>query len=1118
MQEIPDKKWFSLDSKEIIEQLETDQEKGLSSDEAKRRIENFGRNEISKKKKKSALELFLQQFNQPLIYILLVATAVTLYLGEYIDAIVIFAVVLVNAIVGFIQESRAKQAIESLSKELATESQVLRDGKKQKVNAEEIVPGDIVLLESGDRVPADMRLFKAKNLKINESALTGESVAVEKSTETVEEDTVLADRKDMAYSTTIVNDGSAHGVVTATGDDSEVGKISESVSEAEEIKTPLTRKIEHFSKILVVAILVLAAIVIVLGVYFQDQEFVEMFMAAVALAVGAIPEGLPAAITIMLAMGVSRMAKRKAIIRKLPAVETLGSTTVICSDKTGTLTENQMTVKKIYAGGEYFEVSGQGYEPEGEIQQDGKKVNLEEHKALKECLLNGILCNDSNITEKEGQKTVEGDPTEGALLISANKAGFDRDQLEEQHERLDVIPFKSDYQYMATIHKGNGKNFVYVKGSLEAISERCNKQLKGEEQEDFSKDKAKEIAEKLAGEGLRVLAFARMESDREGIKHEDIEEGLTFLGLQGMIDPPREAVKDAVASTQNAGIDVKMITGDHAITASTIAEQIGLKGRKEGGKLVAITGKELGKVEDDEFEEIAAKTAVFARVAPDQKLKLVKALQSRGQVVAMTGDGVNDAPALKQADIGISMGQSGTDVARDASDMVLTDDNFTSIENAVEEGRNVFDNLSKYIVWILPTNLSEALVILTSVILATSLVVSPVQILWVNMTTALLLGLMLAWEPQEVGTMERPPRDPDQPILTGNLIFRTFLVGILLLIATYGLFWYETNILEVVLEEARSVAATMLVVGQSFYLFNCRSLHRPFFPNGFFSNPYIFYGVAGMLLLQVGFIYLPFMNTLFGTAPISLMSWARIFAAGFGVYLLVAIEIWIEYKIRGGKEEKKEKEAGPKKAKKEDKEQEDKKEKEVKAEEKEDKEKQEKEEQKKKKEEKEEKAREKEKEGKKKEDMESKKGKDEKDQEKKEQEVEKTQEMAGQNINISVSKDSADELDVNAEVNPDEVQINVRLKSGTPEQETAEEEPKTKARESGIPGENEQGKAGESAQAEGKAPEIRIDKKDKDPTANQQGPGQKHERKNRDREAGRNQVRDAGKEKKKGGE
>ncbi|MFT2007724.1 cation-transporting P-type ATPase [Pontibacter sp. 13R65] len=898
MQQIPPKDWHALTPVEVTTALKTDADRGLSEQEAKSRLETYGPNLFTQEEGQSNLVLFLLQFHQPLIYILLAAAIITFFLKEYIDSSVIFGVVIINAIVGYVQESKAKQAINALSKELKTEAQVIRNGEKQKIDAEHLVPGDVVLLKSGDRVPADLRLLEVKNLKVDESALTGESVAVDKSPEKVEADTVLGDRVSLAFATTNVSFGTAKGVVIATGDATEVGKISESIASAVDLDTPLTKQIAQFSQVLLYAILGLSVICIVIGLS-RGQEFTEIFMAAVALAVGAIPEGLPAAITIMLSLGVSKMAQRKAIIRKLVAVETLGSTSIICSDKTGTLTENQMTVKKIVAGGRTYKVGGQGYEPEGNISQNEANVDLQEHPALRELLFNGILCNDSDLKQKDGQFIVEGDPTEGALIVAAQKAGLDRKQLEQKFKRLDTIPFESDYKYMATLHPHDGKNVVYVKGSFEAIADRCSTMLNAQGQEiDFKKEEVAEITNSMASEGLRVLAFASMATDKTDVSHEDLTDGLTFLGLQGMIDPPREAVKQAVNMCQRAGITVKMITGDHALTASTIASQIGLKGREENGRLVALTGRELAKVADEDIADVAESTAVFARVSPDQKLRLVKALQSRNHIVAMTGDGVNDAPALKQANIGIAMGITGTDVAKDASDMVLTNDNFTSIESAVEEGRNVFDNLTKFIVWTIPTNLSEGLVILAAVVAGTVLAATPVQILWINMTTAILLGLTLSFEPQEKGLMERPPRKHDQPILTKSLVYRTLLVGSLLLIATFGLFHYELDVEGASLEEARAAACTVFIVLQSFYLLNCRSLRYPFFPSGFFSNLWIFYGIGSMLLLQFAFVYAPFMNKLFGTAPISLMSWVRIIAAGVVMYFIVELEKWLRYKRR----------------------------------------------------------------------------------------------------------------------------------------------------------------------------------------------------------------------------
>ncbi|MBX0334215.1 cation-transporting P-type ATPase [Pontibacter sp. HSC-14F20] len=895
----PDKPrhWHNLDPQEALELLQVDQQKGLTDEEVASRQETYGLNVMTQKQQQSALVLFLLQFHQPLIYILLIATVVSFLLGEHIDSGVIFAVVLINSIIGYIQESKALAAIDALSKSMSAKASVLRGGNKQQIDASELVPGDIVLLHSGDKFPADVRLVQARDLKVDESALTGESVAVEKHTDPVAEDDVLGDRFSMGFASTVVTYGQATGLVVATGDKTEVGKIQESISGAQELDTPLTIKIKEFSRLLLWVILALSAVVFLVE-YLRGADASDTFMLAVALAVGAIPEGLPVAVTIMLALGVSKMARRRAIIRKLVAVETLGSTNVICSDKTGTLTENQMTVQQIVAGGEQYTISGLGYRPEGEIQQEEKQADLSNNKALEECLKAGLLCNDSSLKEKEGQWLIEGDPTEGALEVAARKAGFGKRELEEQQPRKDAIPFESENQYMATLHGGE-RPVIYLKGSVEAVMERSSKALlPNGELGELDQERIEKNVEQMASEGLRVLAFAMLDAT-DGLPrldHEHTNSDLVFLGLQGMIDPPRKEAMEAVGLCQRAGIDVKMITGDHAVTAAAIASQIGLKGHQENGKLVAVTGKELQRIGDQELPDLVEKTAVFARVAPEQKLRLVKALQSRGRVVAMTGDGVNDGPALKQANIGIAMGITGTDVAKDASDMVLTDDNFSSIEGAVEEGRGVFDNLTKFIVWTLPTNLGEALVVLLAIALSSQLPIQPVQLLWINMTTSVLLGLTLVFEPKEPGIMDRPPRPSDQPLLTTKLILRTLLVGVLMLIAAYGLFLYETE-QGATLTEAQTVVTTVFVVVESFYLLSCRSLVRPNSQIGWFTNKWVYIGIAVMFLAQALFIYTPFMNMLFGSGPLNVMQLLRIFGAGAVVFTIVSIEKQIRFRL-----------------------------------------------------------------------------------------------------------------------------------------------------------------------------------------------------------------------------
>lgn len=892
--------WHSMAVGEAVKLLETDISKGLSPIEVQARRDYYGLNQLTPKKGTPLWLRFLLQFHQPLVYILLAATIVTLFLQEWVDASVIFGVILINAAVGFMQESKALKALEALSRSMITSVSVVRDGREHYISSTELVPGDIVTISSGDKIAADMRLIYNRDLQVNESALTGESVPVEKKIEPVGPKTVLADRACMVYASTFATYGRGKAVVVATGDLSEVGRISELINTAENLDTPLTIKIANFSKYLLYVILGLSALTFLVGVA-RGQPYAEMFMAAIALAVGAIPEGLPAAVTITLAIGVARMAKRRAIIRKLPAVETLGSTSVICSDKTGTLTENKMTVQEIFSGNKIYNVSGVGYSFEGGI--TGISWNSSDKSiALKECLTAGVLCNDSRIVERDKSFQVEGDPTEGALIVSANKARELFPKGLPSFSRKDSIPFESEYQYMATLHDlPDGKKIVYLKGSTEKIVAKCINQLN--ENGDIiplDKDAVERQSENMAQKGLRVLAFALLNvpSDKETIGHKDITDSLTFLGLQSMIDPPRKEAIEAVKRCHSAGIRINMITGDHVLTAKAIAGKLNLSGninKKNAPKeIVAISGKELEGISDTKLGDYIENVTVFARVTPEQKLRLVKAIQAKGHIVAMTGDGVNDAPALKQANIGIAMGITGTEVAKEAADMVLTDDNFASIEAAVEEGRCVFDNLKKFIVWTLPTNLGEALAIMVAVFAGITLPVAPVQILWINMTTALCLGMMLAFEPKESDLMLRPPNDPKTPIMTSGLVLRTFLIGLILAIGVFGLFFYERN-KGLSVEEARTAAVGVLVIGELFYLFNCRSLTRSVFSIGIFSNVWATAGVIIMITLQLIFTYVPAMNRFFHSAPITLDAWGRICLVGVCVYVFAEIE----KKIRG---------------------------------------------------------------------------------------------------------------------------------------------------------------------------------------------------------------------------
>jgi cation-transporting P-type ATPase F len=898
--------WHQLESEQVVQLLDADVRSGLSSEEVRRRQEKYGPNLVTPRPHSGPLQRFLLQFHQPLVYILLAAVGITSALGEYVDASVIFGVVLINALVGFIQESRAEKAIEALARMVITETTVRRDGTKKRIPSEALVPGDLVLLQSGDRVPADLRLLRVRSFQVDESALTGESMPVDKIADPLALDTVLADRKNLAYAGTLVTYGQAEGLVWATGDKTETGRIATLIHEAVEIATPLTKKIAEFSKFLLWVILALAVLTFAVG-YWRGGTAEDMFMAAVALAVGAIPEGLPAALTITLAIGVARMARRQAIIRKLPAVETLGSTTVICSDKTGTLTENQMTVQEILAGGSVYEVTGAGYEPSGELQLKGRPVAVADHPALTECLRAGLLCNDSQLVREKGRLAVQGDPTEAALIVAAQKAGLSPEATPRDLPRVDMIPFESEHMFRATLHDTGDRRTIYMVGALERLLERCTDALDAHGgTTPLDQDAIHGVTETMAAKGLRVLALARRHVDRglSSLDHTHVASGLTFLGLQAMLDPPRPEVIDAIAKCQSAGIAVKMITGDHLVTARAIAKRIGLgamagtpaatAGTPDGAPdLVAIPGRELETMSGDALEEAAGRAAVFARVAPEQKLRLVKALQARGHVVGMTGDGVNDAPALKQADIGIAMGITGTDVAKGAADMILTDDNFASIEAAVEEGRCVFDNLTKFLVWTLPTNGGEALTILVAIFAGMTLPILPVQLLWINMTTAILLGLMLVFEPKEHDVMDRPPRDPREPILTPALLIRTALVTVIMTAGAIFLFHWEQTSEGETLASARTIVVNTIVMVELFYLWSCRSLTHSVMSVGVFSNRWLILGCAAMIIVQLFFTYTPVMNRLFHTAPIGAASWLHVLAVALIAFALVGLEKWL---------------------------------------------------------------------------------------------------------------------------------------------------------------------------------------------------------------------------------
>lgn len=883
---------------EIVLLLESDPHRGLSPEEAKRRAERFGPNVLPEVSGPGLLVRALRQFHHPLIYVLLIAGSITAVLREYVDAAVIFAVVIVNAVVGIIQESKAEAALHGLRALVRTDAKVIRGGHERVLASEQLVPGDLVLVDAGDKVPADIRLLRHTELRVDESALTGESVPVAKNDAVLPHATPVADRFNMIHAGTLVATGNGAGIVVATGAETEIGEIHRLVGAATESATPLTEKLARFSKLLTVGILALAALTFAIGLL-RRQDAVETFTAAVALAVGAIPEGLPAAVTITLAIGVSRMAKRRAVIRRLPAVETLGGTTVICSDKTGTLTENQMTVREIWTPGGSVTVTGSGYSPDGElVPRNGPFSSIDTNCALRWTLTAGAACNDAELTHDGDNWDIVGDPTEAAMLVAATKAGVTAESLGNGQLRVAAIPFSSERQYMATLHRcGPDEHVVLVKGAVERVLELCGSQMSAVgSQQPIDGPVVLQAVEQLAGQGFRVLATAvRQSASPADFTGDALPGTLTLTGLQAMLDPPRAAATSAVTACHTAGIAVKMITGDHAGTARAIADAVGVleAGRTADGAVM--TGAELAALTSDDFPDAVERASVFARVSPEQKLRLVEALQDKGHVVAMTGDGVNDAPALRQANIGVAMGRSGTEVAKDAADMVLTDDDFATIEAAVEEGRGVFDNLTKFITWTLPTNIGEGLVILVAVAFGAALPILPTQILWINMTTAVALGLMLAFEPKEAGIMTRPPRDPSQPLLTRALVGRILLVSTLLVAGAWWLFEWELAH-GATLPEARTAALNLFVVVEAFYLFSCRSLIHSAWRIGLFTNHWLIVGVTTQAVCQLVITYLPPMNAVFQTAPLTIEGWLRIFAIAALVSVAVAAEKWLRAK------------------------------------------------------------------------------------------------------------------------------------------------------------------------------------------------------------------------------
>jgi len=879
--------WHSLDIARVFTLLEAGPD-GLAKAQVDLLLDEYGPNRLPEANTRSPLVRFLYQFHNVLIYVLLAASGITALLGHWVDAGVILGVVVVNAVIGFVQEGKAENALKAIRQMLSPQAMVLRDGHRQTIPSDELVPGDVVYMQSGDKVPADLRLFRVKSLQIQEAILTGESVAVEKHTEPVTAAAELGDRGCMAYSGTLVTYGQGSGVVVATGAGTEIGLISTLLAQVETLTTPLLRQMSQFARWLTGVIIAIAAGTFVFGIVVRDYPAAEMFLAAVGLAVAAIPEGLPAIMTITLAIGVQRMAQRHAIIRRLPAVETLGSVSVICSDKTGTLTRNEMTVQSVATATDLFAVSGGGYDPHGGFLCADREIVPDDYPVLSELMRASLLCNDADLHEGDGEWVLQGDPTEGALLTLGIKAGLALSVEQQMCPRVDVIPFESEHRFMATLHHDHrGHGLAYIKGAPERLLEMCTLQRTRDDDIPIDPDYWQQQIHVMARQGLRVLAIAckSVGDDQRELKFTDLEAGLVLMGIVGMIDPPREDAIRAVHRCQSAGIQVKMITGDHAVTAVAIGAQMSIG---DGEKV--LTGRDIESMDEEALRTVVNEVDIFARASPEHKLRLVRAMQANGQVVAMTGDGVNDAPALKRADVGTAMGQNGTEVAKEAAEMVLADDNFASITHAVEEGRTVYDNLKKAILFILPTNGGEALTIIAAILLGRMLPITPVQILWINMITAVTLALALAFEPAERNIMQRPPRDPREPLLTGMFIWRITFVSLILVAGTFGLFLWERE-QGASIELARTVAVNTLVMFEIFYLFNSRYIKENVLNlNGLLGNRYALIAVGVLIVFQLCFTYLGPMQTLFGTAAIDLVTWMRIVMVASSVLFFVELE------------------------------------------------------------------------------------------------------------------------------------------------------------------------------------------------------------------------------------
>jgi magnesium-transporting ATPase (P-type) len=891
--------WHDRAAQAVLDELKVTS-KGLSFEEAAARLVQHGPNRLPEAPRRSAAMRLLLQFHNILIYVLLGSAAITAVMEHWIDTGVILAVVLANAVIGFIQEGKAEKAMEAIREMLSPTAAVLRGGQRHSVAGDTLVPGDIVLLEAGDKVPADLRVIQARGLQAQEAILTGESVPSEKLADAVASGTPLGDRSCLAFSGTLITAGQGTGVVVATGSATEIGRISGMLSRVETLTTPLVKQMAVFAKWLTVFILIVAAILLVYGYFVGHHSFAEIFMAVVGISVSAIPEGLPTVLTITLAIGVQAMARRNAIVRRLPAIETLGSVSVICTDKTGTLTRNEMMVASVTTAAHSFSVEGVGYEPVGEIRISDQPANARAHKILEELALACALCNDAALHQDKGTWKVEGDPMEGALLSFAEKTGLDVHEQRAQWTRTDAIPFDARHRFMATLsHDHERHAFIFVKGAPEQILTMCATQRAASgETEPVNANYWQQQAEQIAAQGQRVLAFAArpVEPSQTVVDHADVNGSLVLIALTGLIDPPRPEAVRAVAECREAGIRVKMITGDHAGTAMAIAKQIGLQNSAK-----VLTGADLDRIDDAALATRVMDTDVFARTSPEHKLRLVTALQTQGMTVAMTGDGVNDAPALKRADAGIAMGMKGSEAAKEAAELVLADDNFASIAAAVREGRTVYDNIKKVISWTLPTNAGEASTIIVALLFGMTLPITPVQILWINLVTAVTLGLALAFEPTEANTMRRPPRARNEPLLTGELVWHIVLVSALFLSGVFGIHAYALD-RGYSLELARTLAVNTLVVMEIFHLFFIRNIYGTSLTWAAVKGTRaVWLMVVLVTAAQFCMTYIPALQRVFATEAVSFMDGSLIIGIGVVLFALIETEKQIRLRLRAAR-------------------------------------------------------------------------------------------------------------------------------------------------------------------------------------------------------------------------